>query len=266
MLGILQGRLSYAGKKLNHFPKNPFKEFKLASKIGYDFIELFGEREKNDQNPIWSNSGIKKYKKVSKENGLEIFSFCDNYIINHSLSSTRTFKVITNTIEKLSNLKIKKYILPLYGRSEINSKNKLKIYRNLSIISNLCSENNMELIFESNMSVSEFKRLKKNINSKNCFFLFDTGNRILLKKSLVDDIYNFKNNIRHIHLKDKNRYNKNVILGEGMVKFEPIFAALKKIKYKGSFTIESQRGKNIEQQATKNYNFFKELINRYLYK
>tara|TARA_Y100000389_G_C17465966_1_gene525540 strand:+ start:288 stop:1088 length:801 start_codon:yes stop_codon:yes gene_type:complete len=266
MLGIVQGRLSYAGKKLQYFPKNPFKEFKLASKIGYDFIEFFGERERNEKNPIWLNSGIKKYKKVSKENGIKIFSFCDDYIINHSLSSTKTLKVITSTLERLSDLKIKKYILPLYGSSKINPKKKLKIYRNLSIISNLCSENNIELLFESNMSVSEFKNLKKNINSKNCFFLLDTGNRILLKKNLVDDIYNFKNDIRHIHLKDKNKSGKNVIIGEGMVKFEHVFAALKKIKYKGSFTIESQRGKNIEQQATKNYIFFKELINRYLYK
>ena len=78
------------------------------------------------------------------------------------------------------------------------------------------------------------------------------------------DILEFKNNIRHVHLKDKNFFNKNVIIGKGKVDFESIFVALKKIKYKGSFTIESQRGKNIEFQATKNYNFFKELIKKYI--
>ena len=44
MLGIVQGRLTYAGKKLQAFPKNPFKEFSIASKNGYDFIEFFSER------------------------------------------------------------------------------------------------------------------------------------------------------------------------------------------------------------------------------
>ena len=67
-------------------------------------------------------------------------------------------------------------------------------------------------------------------------------------------------------MKDKNIYNKNVIIGEGIVNFESIFKALKKIKYKGSFAIESQRGNNIEHQAFKNYIFFKKLINQYLTK
>ena len=266
MLGIVQGRLSYAGRKLQFFPKNPFHEFKIASKIGYDFIELFGERIKNNKNPIWSNNGIEKYFRISKKSGVKLFSFCDDYIINHSLSSKRTLDEILNILPRLYKLKIKKYILPLYGKSEINLKNKNKIYKNLSIISNICEKYNIELLFESNMSPEEFNILKKNINSKNCFFLFDTGNRILLKSNPIKDIYKFKKNIKHIHLKDKNIYNKNVIFGEGKVNFKSIFTALKKINYKESFTIESQRGKNIELQATKNYFFFKKLINEYISK
>lgn len=50
------------------------------------------------------------------------------------------------------------------------------------------------------------------------------------------------------------------------MKFIPIFKALKKINYKGSFTIESQRGKDIIKQATQNYIFFKKLIDQYLNK
>ena len=41
---------------------------------------------------------------------------------------------------------------------------------------------------------------------------------------------------------------------------------LKKINYKGSFAIESQRGKDINYQATKNYIFFKKLIKKYITK
>lgn len=266
MLGIVQGRLSFSGRKLQFFPKNPYKEFKLASKIGYDFIEFFGERIKNYNNPIWTDNGIKKYLKVSKQNNVKIYSFCDDYIINHALSSKKTLSEIVNTIQRLTKLKIKKYILPLYGKSQINIKNRSKIFKNLSIISQFCKRNKMQLLLESNMSFKEFKNLKKKINSKNCFFLFDTGNRVVLKKNLVQEIYQFKNNIRHIHLKDKNIFNKNVIFGKGIVDFETIFAALKKINYNGSFAIESQRGRNIENQATKNYFFFKNLIKKYINK
>ena len=38
---------------------------------------------------------------------------------------------------------------------------------------------------------------------------------------------------------------------------------LKKIKYKGSFSIESQRVSNIFKQAKKNYIFFKNLIKKH---
>ena len=82
----------------------------------------------------------------------------------------------------------------------------------------------------------------------------------------MTDIYKFKNEIRHIHLKDKNFKNKNVIFGKGEVKFQSIFQELKRINYKGSFTIESQRGNDIKNQATENYIFFKKLINQYLIK
>jgi sugar phosphate isomerase/epimerase len=266
MLGIVQGRLSFAGKKLQSFPKNPTKEFKLASKIGYEFIEFFGERVKNNKNPIWSNSGLMKYIKYAKENNIKIYSFCDDYIINHSLANIKTFKAIMKTLDRLKKLKIKKYILPLYASSKFNKKNKKKFYEIISKVSKLCSKRNIELLLESNMSPEEFEKLKKNINTKNCFFLFDTGNRVLLKRNLVKDIFRFKNNIKHIHLKDKNIHNKNVLIGEGMVDFESIFIALKKIKYKESFAIESQRGKDIEFQATKNFIFFKKLIKQYINK
>lgn len=266
MLGIVQGRLTFAGKKLQCFPADPFKEFKIASKIGYEFIELFGERKFNKKNPIWSNIGIKKYIKASKKNNVKIISFCDDYVINHSLSTNKTLGLILELLKKLNKLKIKKYILPLYGSSQLNSANKSKILKNLSIISKACKKNNMDLLLESNMTPKQFEILKKKINSTNCYFLFDTGNRILKNKNPTKDILEFKKNIKHVHLKDKNINNKNVIFGYGKVNFNLIFTALKKIKYKGSFAIESQRGKNITLQATKNLNFFKTLINKYLIK
>ena len=264
MLGIVQGRLSFSGKKLQCFPKRPLNEFKLASKIGYDFIEFFSERVKNKNNPIWTDKGIKKYIHASKKYNQRIYSFCDDYIINHSIGSKKTLNYIINTIEQLNKLNIKKYILPLYGESSVKNKNKKKIIENLSIISKICITKKIELLIESNMSPEKFLNLKKKIKSNNFYFLFDTGNRVLLKKKFIPDIYKFKNEIKHVHLKDKNFKNKNVIFGKGEVNFKSVFKELKKIDYKGSFTIESQRGKDIKKQATENYFFFKKLINEYL--
>ena len=73
----------------------------------------------------------------------------------------------------------------------------------------------------------------------------------------------FGKDIKHIHLKDKDYLKKNVIIGNGLMNFDLLFSYLKKINYKGNFTIESQRGNNILKQSKKNYNFFKNLIKKH---
>ena len=217
----------------------------------------------NKKNPIWSNEGIKKYVKEAKKNKLKIYSFCDDYYIKNNLSKKKTLNYALNIIKRLKLLKIKKYIIPLYGKSFLNKKNKLNAIKNISHIGKICSKYKIELLIESNMSPQNFFEIKNKIFHKNCFFLFDTGNRVILKRSFQKDINSFGKEIKHIHLKDKNKFKKNVIIGRGLVNFDLLFSNLKKINYKGSFSIESQRGYDIPKQASKNYLFFKKLVNKY---
>jgi len=262
MIGVIQGRLTYSGKRLQCFPKDPFKEFNIASKIKYDFIEFFAERNLNKDNPIWSDEGVKKYIESATLNNIKIYSFCDDYFINHSLAKKKTLNYALRILKNINLLKIKMYIVPLYGKSFINSKNKNRIVKNLSALAKVCSNYKIKMLLESNMTPKKFENIKKIIKSNNCFFLFDTGNRVVLKRDFFLDLQLFGRNIRHIHLKDKNNLNRNVIIGDGLVDFDLFFSFLKKIKYKGSFSIESQRGSNIFKQAKKNYNFFKNLIKK----
>lgn len=263
MIGIFQGRLSYSANKLQCFPKNPLKEFSIAKNIKYKFIEFFAEKNINKKNPIWSNTGIKNYINSAKKNKLCIYSFCDNYYINHSLGSKKTINYSFRILNKIRLLKIKKYIIPLYGKSFLRDQNLKNITKNISRISKICSNYGIQLLLESNMSPQKFQEIKKKILNKNCFFLFDTGNRVILKRNLYNDIKLFGKNIKHVHLKDKNFLKKNVIIGKGIVNFNLLFSSLKEINYKGSFTIESQRGFDILWQAKKNYGFFQNLLNKY---
>ena len=263
MIGIIQGRLTYTKKKLQWFPKNPLREFEIAKKLNYDFIEFFAEKNINKKNPIWSNVGIKNYIKEAQKNKLKIYSFCDDYYIKNYLGNKKTLNYALNIIKRLKLLKVKKYIIPLYGKSFLNKKNKQNAIKNISHIGKICIKYKIELLLESNMSPKNFFEIKKKILHKNCFFLFDTGNRVTLKRNFQKDINNFGKYIKHIHLKDKNKLKKNVIIGKGLVNFNLLFSNLKKINYKGSFSIESQRGHDILKQASKNYLFFKKLVNKY---
>ena len=183
MIGIIQGRLTYTKKKLQWFPKNPLREFALAKKLNYDFIEFFAEKNINKKNPIWSNAGIKNYIKEAQKNKLKIYSFCDDYYIKNYLGNKKTLNYALNIIKRLKLLKVKKYIIPLYGKSFLNKKNKQNAIKNISHIGKICIKYKIELLLESNMSPKNFFEIKKKILHKNCFFLFDTGNRVTLKRN-----------------------------------------------------------------------------------
>ena len=86
------------------------------------------------------------------------------------------------------------------------------------------------------MSPQTFMDLKEKICHKNCYFLFDTGNRIVLQRNFEKDIMLFGKDIKHIHLKDKDYLKKNVIIGNGLMNFDLLFSYLKKINYKGENT------------------------------
>ena len=126
LVGIVQGRLSKAPhKSLQVFPKNFETEFKTANLINYDYIELIAERKKNKNNPIWTNDGKKKYIQISKKYNKKLLNFCDDHVISQSILSNYYHKYFMQLLKTLSSLKIKNFILPLYGKSKITDNNYL---------------------------------------------------------------------------------------------------------------------------------------------
>lgn len=263
-IGIVQGRLLKSPKnRLQYFPVNIYeKEFAIAKEIGFDFIEFFSQRKFSKKNPIWSENGINHYKKLCQENDLQVLNFCDDYIISNDLRKLKTIDYLINLLHNCSKLKIKNLILPMYGKSNLSESNYLSYVKAFNTISKDAKLKKINILVESNISVEFFKSLKKIIHNKNIFFLYDTGNRLSPQPDYLKEIIKFSSEIRHIHIKDKNFSKKNVILGEGNVDFNKIFNLLKKIKYKGNFTLETNKGKDPINVAKKNMYFVEKLIKK----
>ena len=90
--------------------------------------------------------------------------------------------------------------------------------------------------------------------------VYDTGNRVAFGHDLAGDIRLLRDAIAHVHIKDKNIDNVNVLLGTGLVNFEDVFYALNDISYSGPYTFETTRGSNPINTAKYNMdlvNFFK---------
>ena len=258
--GILQGRLTKAPSgRLQFFPNDWSKEFPIAKNIGFDYIELFSERTKNPKNPIWSLKQTKLLKKKYKDSNLIFYSFIDDYLIKSNINS-KLIKYYYFLINKLKVLNIKIFILPFYGKNKIKNQNLKKISNFLNIINSKCKKNKIKLSIESNIDPDLFFKLRKNLKDK-IYLAFDTGNRSVLKRDMYDDLRIFNKSIIHVHIKDKNNFEKNVLLGKGMVNFLKLFKELNNIGYKGGLTLETNRLNRPVFYAKKNLNFIKKFIN-----
>jgi len=259
MIGIIQGRLTSAPKnRLQYFPKNWRLEFLNAHKANLGYIEFFTERKINKKNPIWSNDLIVEYKYLAKKNNLKIYSFVDDYIISNSLYSQNTQKYVKNLITQISKLKVKYLILPLYGKSNINKSNIKKFIKPLKTTLLYAEKKNVKVLLEANFTFKFFKSLLSFLDFPDLNIVFDTGNRVNLNSDIYQDLLLFKKFIKHIHIKDKNNKNKNVKLNTGNVDFKKLSMILKKINYKGNYTIESVRGRS----PLKTINEYKRYLNR----
>ena len=113
-------------------------------------------------------------------------------------------------------------------------------------IANANEESEMVLCLETILNGDDLIFLLEALNHSNIKVVFDTGNRIAFGHNLFDDIIKLRDRIKHVHLKDKNIDNKNVLLGTGLVNFSSVFKALKTIDYRGLIHL-----KQIEEKIQK---------------
>ncbi|QWD62354.1 sugar phosphate isomerase/epimerase [Polynucleobacter sp. MWH-UH25E] len=245
--GIVQGRLIQAPPgELQWFPQQYWEsEFFLASSLGIDYIELIAERQFNPGNPLWTDDGIFKIKELAQRNRLSLHAFCNDYVVEHDLiEDPEVLAQCLLLIERGALLGCEKYILPLFEASEISANNSTKYIYALQVIAEKCAENGMILCLETILNGSELVNLLSKINNSSVGVVFDTGNRVAFGHNLASDIRLLGDQIKHVHIKDKNNKNQNVLLGTGLVNFLEVFEALGDIQYKGPYTLETQRGKN----------------------
>jgi len=255
--GIVQGRLIKSpNNQLQWFPQPYWEsEFLIAGSLGFSYIELIAERRYNPNNPIWNKKGIEKIKEVVRLAGLTTPVFCNDYIIDNSLLELKNLKQNIKLIDRGSLVGCNKYILPLFERSEITSNNAKKFIDNIRVIADYCLEKKIELCLETLLPVNELLDFLDNINRPKVGIVFDTGNRIVFENNLRKDIKVLGDKITHMHIKDKNYLNQNVVLGTGKVNFQEVFIALAEIEYNGLYTFETNRGNNPSRTAIYNKQF-----------
>jgi sugar phosphate isomerase/epimerase len=246
-MGMVQGRLVQSPPgQLQWFPQDHWEtEFFLAAALGIDYIELIAERSHNAHNPLWSDDGLGRIKSLAKCNGLSIYSFCNDYIIDNGLpDSKKVLNQNLDLIERGALLGCKKYILPLFERSELKVENAGDYVAPLRVIADKAAKSGMTVCLETILKGPDLIKVLDRIDHPALSVVYDTGNRVAFGHDLPGDIRLLGPRISHVHIKDKNAADENVILGTGLVNFLQVFKALADINYEGAYTFETHRGKD----------------------
>ncbi len=260
--GMVQGRLTQSPPGcLQWFPQSSWQEeFSVASKIGVNYIELIAEVQHNVNNPIWTDDGIEEIRQLVEDGNLTLHALCNDYIVEHSFLDEGVIQQNIDLIEQGKKIGIEKYIMPFFESSELTADNMQEYIEPLKRVAKVAYSENIIVCLETILTGKELIELLQLIDLPNVKVVYDTGNRVAFGHDLAGDIRLLGDAIAHVHIKDKNSNNENVLLGTGLVNFESVFYALNDIDYSGPYTFETTRGSNPINTAKYNMNlvnFFK---------
>lgn len=245
--GTVQGRLIQAPPgELQWFPQDHWRsEFFLAASLGIDYIELIAEVQHNPDNPIWTDEGVAEIHALVERNQLSVHALCNDYIVQHSLiDDPAVLQQNLDLIARGKKLGAEKYVLPFFESSEMNTDNVADYLGPLGKIADAAHAAGMITCLETIFTGTELIDLLDKLGRDHVKVVYDTGNRVAFGHDLPGDIRLLGERIAHVHIKDKNTDNANVILGTGLVNFKTVFEALIDIGYDGPYTFETQRGKD----------------------
>ncbi len=259
---FIQGRLLETKNKgiLQVYPedkKSLEKEFVLASKLGFDSIEIFEPEVEENMDHIPSKIDKEFIVNIYKENNLILESCTFDPVL--SINSEKSLELICRRYSKLisnfSQTNLSKIILPFVANACF-SKNKFS-----NSFLNYALDNTPSktlLLIESNLTLEELSDLNIFFKDKNLAFCYDTGNRFSKYLDYKEDITSFGSLVQHVHLKDKSDLNQNCVLGTGNVPFQEIIKTFqsKSCNYSGTYVFECNRGNDPVQ----NHIIYKKLI------
>ena len=253
--GVVQGRLTQSPPgELQWFPQDGWREeFATAAGLGIDYIELIAEIDHNPDNPIWSDAGIDEIITLVDANGLSRHALCNDFVVGHSLvDGGDVLNQNLHLIERGYLQGVEKYVLPLFDASELTPENQEAFVPAIQAIADAAQDAGMITCLETILTGADLIHLLELIDRANVAVVYDTGNRVAFGHDLAGDIRLLGDRIAHVHIKDKNTANENVLLGTGLVNFDSVFQALRDIAYDGPYTFETFRGNDPLRTATYN--------------
>ncbi len=259
-LGVMQGRLTDWGYfNPQQFPsQNWGNEFFEARRHGIECIEWMFNTAGFSENPLWSESGRNKVKRLCAETDVSVDSLCANYFMQNSILEKESVVILSQLLNYAEELGISSVIIPLFGSSEpVSAEFKKKFINNIKEARIRSQNNCTDILIETELDACETKELIEEADSPLLKVCYDFGNAVGKAYDVCEELKLLRPYIGNVHIKDKKIGGSSVLLGTGDAKFQDYFSVL--TEYKGNYILESYYDNALKDTVT-NVTYIKAIL------
>lgn len=269
-IGIMQGRvLPEDINKLQVFPVSKWQEeLEQIKKLGFDSVEFLYDKDLVCQELLTKSNNRNEsefYQNIIKNKIITGNSFCLDYL--SSFSSLKNFRRFFDTITFLMRIfetsSIKHFVVPFFDANSIETGEEFNSFCQSikeSELDALACKYGIKLALELNLPAQQIKAVLKKITFSNIGICYDLGNARAAGLIPELEILELGDLLYHIHIKDRKIDGPNVMLGDGDVNFLKCLTSLTEIAYKGQLILETKYFNNPKEEALKNFNFIKKIV------
>lgn len=249
-IGIMQGRLSPPkDDRIQFFPKDWEREFKLASQAQFDCIEWLYDFRDAEINPIATNEGIETIKSLMRNHNIKVNSLCAHCFIEKPLvgasakAKNESLSLLGWLLTRLKMLGANRVVLPIEDAAQWTDS--AEFDRQLEWMKralNLAEKNQIEIDIETTLSPCALASFLDKLPHPLLKVNYDIGNSAGMGYDIKDEFSAYGHRIGSVHIKDKFLKGPTVALGTGIADFQSLANRLENINFTGDIVLEAARG------------------------
>ena len=261
-LGIMQGRLTPSnGRGIQFFPFENWKnEFVIGRNIGISEIEWIFDYPDFENNPLWSDEGIKSVRAAIEQTGVIIRSVCFDYFMRRPFFKCEGYESLAlhrenleyagRILSAMADVGASLLEIPLVDDSSIrNNTEEERVVDYIREVLEIADSYNIMVGCETDLPPGKFRIFLESVKSENVYANYDSGNSSGLGYDHEEEIMSLGDYIANVHVKDRKIHGTTMDLGSGSADFDKVFSALKKIGYCKSILLQAARGVDGQEES-----------------
>lgn len=262
-IGIMQGRLSAAGRRTQMFPSPTWRdEFARAQQLGFDRIEWLIDAGSLHLNPLLTDTDL--VSACLRETRVTVDSICADCFIARPLvrvadvEREAAIDLLMRMINHAAEIGARTIVLPLLEANAVRTVAECgDLLTSLDDVLAHARACDVSVAIETDLPAAA---LCDALAKSNVVVCYDLGNAAAAGCDITAELSILGDRLSVVHVKDRPRNGASVPLGQGAVPFASVFATLRAIGYTGPLILETPRGQSPIDSAREQLAFVKRRI------